>query len=273
MRIQWPKVLRSTKPVLYHGSSRPFPGDVIIPQPDVTSVHHQFHGTAEETAHQGNFVFASPDLATAYTYAFKLSAPLPGGSPQPFMRGFDSYMLEDGTSVPIAVIANKDAFLEQARKANPVVYRLPAHNDFSEVLDRRREPTREWASRKAVALDDCEAIRVHSLDEAMEKGGQIFFLKKEGGIPWGVMSHEIKMHIEGQIEHLLHKPKEWKKEASKRYMQALKKMSEGEHPILEHYNAARGISPVDLEHGRFDAAHKPQVFSSEPGQGGATLGY
>jgi len=242
------------KPPLYHASPKPIEGGVLTPGPQHTCVYEQFKGTPEQCNHEGNLLFAGQSQTAAYAYAFKTKE----------MCNCGVHSLADGDNVTITIIADKDQFLHKLHSGElqPTIYRMPQQNAFEQVHDKNGKPMGEWTSRQGVSLTDCQSMKVESLDEAMEKGVQVFFLKP-GLHPgdWHKLTHAVCDQITAELKPLSANPHfaaQLSNEHSNRYFAFLQSMVD--QGIVEHHNATRQICPLDLQQGALMPTRKPSHF-------------
>lgn len=238
-------------PPLYHASALPLQGEAIRPHFATTGVAHQFEalfrnhpGYEELDDHSGNFVFATSELQQAYIYAFK------NCGDRRSMSMVGGITLADGKTAQHALCCDKEHFLA-AINHDCRIYRMPRVNSFRQVVSISGRKTNEWVSRRDVPLEQCREIPAPSIEEAMRRGVQFFFINDS--LPEGVVNQRYNADVQQIGEQIAPLRKgdatHYEVEKSRLYMQALQRMvDEG---LIEHYNATKGICPVDLETGRF----------------------
>jgi hypothetical protein len=241
----------SEKPILYHSTPNKIEGDQLVPNPQgqKTCVHYQFLGTPQQSEHEGQLLFAGTNQAAAYAYAFKLHDPdrMEGDKKgYCFMCNVGVHPLRDGSVIPLSIIADRANYFERLKQSKPTIYKIPANNAFHEVHDKDGKPMGEWISGSPVNIADCVTVQLASMDEAMEKGVQFFFLKE--GITKNQWYDIAKPHydeIERKIARYKDSPETKKSLTTKLYLQFIKEMVDA--GMLQHYNQERGILPLNLE--------------------------
>lgn len=245
-------------PTLYHGTAHRCIGDAIIPNFVDTGAAWQFMPNAynepDDQAdtfddHRGSFVCATDNLQHAYIYAFK-QCDDPRLHPDDRIKhiiGVGKITGADGVPINLALVEHKEEFLRNVALADPVIYRLPRVNTFRQVKTIDGKDTSEWVSRQTVALDRCREMPVPSIDDAMKKGLQFFFIDER------LTADRVQRAILGRMQEIMpprdqfSSDQEHEAATNQVYMSVLKEAVDDE--LIHHYNAEKDICPVDLETG------------------------
>ncbi len=231
------------KPILYHSTPNRIEGDQLMPnlQGQKTCVHYQFEGTSKQSEHEGPLLFAGTNQGAAYAYAFKLLDPnrMEGAKPYCFMCSTGVHNLKDGSSVPFSIIADRPAFFERLKHSSPTIYKIPANNAFQQVHDKDGNPMGEWVSKSPVDIARCVTAHLTSMDEAMEKGVQFFFLAD------GITKERWNAISQPGFEAIRKKLAPYESDPTVSILAFIKEMVNA--GVLVHYNQERGIMPLNLE--------------------------
>lgn len=258
----------SEKPILYHSTPNAIEGDQLLPNPQgqKTCVHYQFLGTPQQSEHEGQLLFAGANQAAAYAYAFKLHDPdrMEGNKKgYCFMCNVGIHTLQDGSVIPLSIIADRTNYFERLKQSKPTIYKIPANNAFQEVHDKDGKPMGEWISTSPVNIADCVTAHLTSMDDAMAKGVQFFFLND--GVTkdqWYDIAQVRFDEIKKKIEPYKDDPAATKQLSTKLYLQFIKEMVDT--GMLQHYNQERSILPLDLETQTLPASIQPSFAQAIP---------
>jgi hypothetical protein len=252
--------------ILYHSSANiTDETEFLRPAWQKTAVHNEYNGMPEQAQHEGEFIFAGENQATAYAYALSLNHPteveiLRSGRTRPynFMTNVSTFnVADDGgdtlphhTNIVLTVITRPLGFLKTLQLAKPKIFAInPKSRDrsyaFERVYHKDGSATSEFVCRTPIPIRECQVIPIDGIDQVMQEEVQVLFVNESvSKEQWFEKYFEARKNWSSRRDHLA-------------FIDRMIKQG-----ILIHANRECGIHRLDFSEGRMMT---PEQASVSPG--------